>query len=212
MHLHLAPAGRRGDGDGSVVVGGFTGFVVGSADTGDDVFDDDIHASAPVVVSGMGADFGAVECGGVFDESDDGLVYGGSTTEEQCQRSERQNGRGDRGDWMICALRMFFSGGYTGRMTFAKHLRAAVRRGDITCSVRIWTRAHVKVGGRYLMEEGQIEIDSIRQIDYHDITPELARESGFPDVPELLEAAKHGKGQNVYVVRFHYIPPRKARR
>jgi len=96
-------------------------------------------------------------------------------------------------------------------MVFTKRLRDAVRRGDITCSVRIWMHPHVKVGGRYPMEEGEIEIDSIRQIDYHDITAELARESGFPDVPELLAVAKHGKGRNVYVVRFHYIPPRKKR-
>jgi hypothetical protein len=96
-------------------------------------------------------------------------------------------------------------------MVFTKSLRDAVRRGDIECSVRIWTRPHVKVGGRYPMEEGEIEIDSIHQIDYHDITPQLARASGFPDVPELLKIAKHGRGQNVYVVRFHYLPPRKAR-
>jgi hypothetical protein len=96
-------------------------------------------------------------------------------------------------------------------MVFTKSLREGVRRGDITCSVRIWVHPHVKVGGRYPMEEGEIEIDSIRQIDYHDITPQLARESGFPDVPELLKIAKHGKGQNVYVVRFHYRPPRKRR-
>jgi len=88
-----------------------------------------------------------------------------------------------------------------------KASRDRVRRGEIECSVRIWTRPHVKAGGRYAMEEGEIEIDSIRQIDYHDITRELARESGFPDVDALLQVAKHGKGQNVYVVRFHYVPP-----
>lgn len=90
-----------------------------------------------------------------------------------------------------------------------KGLRDQVRRGEIECSVRIWTRPHVKAGGRYAMEQGQIEVDSIRHIDYHDITPELARESGFPDVDALLKIAKHGKGQSVYVVRFHYIPPSK---
>ena len=90
-------------------------------------------------------------------------------------------------------------------MTFTKHLREGVRRGDIECSVRIWTRPHVKAGGRYAMEEGEIEVDSIRQIEYHDITPELARSSGFPDVPALLEVARHGKGQNVYVVRFYPV-------
>src|SRR5580704_15498347 len=96
-------------------------------------------------------------------------------------------------------------------MVFTKSLRDAVRRGDIMLSVRIWTRPHVKVGGRYPMEEGEIEVVSIRQIDYHDITPQLARESGFSDIDELLKIAKHGLAQNVYVVRFFYLPPRRKR-
>jgi hypothetical protein len=96
-------------------------------------------------------------------------------------------------------------------MVFTKRLREAVKRGDITCSVRIWVRPHVKVGGRYPMEEGEIEVVSIQTIDYFDITPELARASGFSDVDDLLKVAKHGKGQNVYVVRFYYFPPRRQR-
>jgi len=93
-------------------------------------------------------------------------------------------------------------------MVFAKRLRDGVRRGEITCSVRIWMRPHVKVGGRYPMEEGAIEIDSIEPIGFRDITPMLARESGFLGVIDLLKVAKHGKGENVYLVRFHYIPPK----
>ena len=42
-----------------------------------------------------------------------------------------------------------------------------------------------------------------------EITPELARESGFEGVIDLLKVAKHGKGEYVYLVRFHYLPPRK---
>jgi hypothetical protein len=34
-------------------------------------------------------------------------------------------------------------------MTFTKRLRDGVRRGEITCGVRIWTRPLLKVGGRY---------------------------------------------------------------
>ena len=30
--------------------------------------------------------------------------------------------------------------------------------------------------------------------------------SGFLGVIDLLEVAKHGKGENVYLVRFHYAP------
>jgi hypothetical protein len=54
------------------------------------------------------------------------------------------------------------------------------------------------------MEDGEIEVDSIERIELHDITPELARESGFADVAELLKIAGHGSGENVYVVRFYY--------
>jgi hypothetical protein len=96
-------------------------------------------------------------------------------------------------------------------MVFTKRLREGVRRGEITCSVRIWIRPHVKVGGRYPMEDGQIEIDSITPIGFPDITPALARESGFLGVLDLLKVAKHGKGENIYLVRFHYVPPRKKR-
>src|ERR1700761_7329875 len=96
-------------------------------------------------------------------------------------------------------------------MMFAKRLREGVRRGEITCSVRIWLRPRVKVGARYRMEEGEIEVDSIETIGFPDITPELARESGFLGVLDLLKVAKDGKGENIYLVRFHYIPPRSHR-
>lgn len=95
-------------------------------------------------------------------------------------------------------------------MVFTKRLREGVKRGEITCSVRIWTRPHVKVGGRYPMEEGEIEIDSIEPIALYDITGDLARESGFLGVVDLLKIAKHGKGENIYLIRFHYIPPKAA--
>lgn len=92
-------------------------------------------------------------------------------------------------------------------MIFAKRLREGVRLGAITLSVRIWQRPHVKVGGRYRMEEGEIEVESIDAIDFADITPDLATRSGFAGVIDLLKTAKHGKGENVYLVRFHYLPP-----
>ena len=94
-------------------------------------------------------------------------------------------------------------------MQFTQRLREGVRTGQITCSVRIWTRPHVRVGGRYRMEEGEIEIDSIEPIGLPDITPALARASGFLGVLDLLKIAKQGSGQNIYLIRFHYIPPRR---
>lgn len=96
-------------------------------------------------------------------------------------------------------------------MVFTKRLREGVRQGRITVSVRIWKSPHVKVGHRYRMDEGEIEIDSISAIGFPDITPELARESGFLGVIDLLKVAKHGPGENIYLVRFRYIPPKKRR-
>ena len=92
-------------------------------------------------------------------------------------------------------------------MVFTKRLRDGVRRGRIKCSVRIWKSPHVKAGGRYQMDEGHIVVDSIAPITIADITYDLARESGFASVEDLLGIAKHGSGDNVYLIRFHYLPP-----
>jgi hypothetical protein len=90
---------------------------------------------------------------------------------------------------------------------FAKQLREGVRRGRIRCSVRIWQRPKVKVGGRYPMDEGHIVVDSIEPIARREITRDLARESGFASVNDLLAIAQHGTGEHVYLIRFHYLPP-----
>lgn len=96
-------------------------------------------------------------------------------------------------------------------MIFTRRLRDGVRQGRITCSVRIWQRPHVTVGKRYRMEEGEIEVDALLPISLADITPDLARASGFKGVVDLLKVAKHGRGENVYLVRFHFVPPATAR-
>lgn len=91
-------------------------------------------------------------------------------------------------------------------MIFTKRLRDGVRCGAITCSIRIWMRPRVTVGKRYRMEDGAIEIDSVLPISLADVTPELARASGFKGVVDLLKVAQHGRGDNVYLVRFHFVP------
>jgi hypothetical protein len=92
-------------------------------------------------------------------------------------------------------------------MLFKKELREGVRRGRIRCSVRVWTSPRVKVGGRYHMDGGHIVVDSVESIRVKDITHDLARESGFESVVALLATAQHGRGRNVYLIRFHYLPP-----
>jgi hypothetical protein len=95
---------------------------------------------------------------------------------------------------------------------FTKRLRAGIVSGDITLSVRIWKRPHVKVGNRYGMGDGMIEVDAISEITMDDITPQLARKSGFKGVVDLLKIAKHGRGENVYLVEFHYVDPTRTER
>ena len=95
-------------------------------------------------------------------------------------------------------------------MLFTKRLREGVRRGQITTTVRIWQSARVTVGRRYRMEEGEIEVDSIEPIGFPDITPQLAIACGFLGVLDLLKIARHGEGERIYLIRFHYIPPASA--
>src|SRR5258708_38874184 len=90
-------------------------------------------------------------------------------------------------------------------MVFTKRLREGVRRGRIRCSIRIWKRLHVKPGGRYPMDEGHIVVDSVASMEMADITDDLARESGFDSADDLIQTASHGGGNNVYLIRFHYL-------
>ncbi|HET9702507.1 MAG TPA: hypothetical protein VFP85_00650 [Vicinamibacterales bacterium] len=82
-----------------------------------------------------------------------------------------------------------------------------MKRGRIRCSIRIWQSARVKAGGKYPMEDGHIVVDSIEPIRKKDITHDLARESGFESVDDLLGVAKHGPGERIFLIRFHYLRP-----
>jgi hypothetical protein len=90
---------------------------------------------------------------------------------------------------------------------FTRRLHEGIRRGEITVSIRIWLRPRVTVGKRYPLVPGEIHVDAIVPITLEDITPAVARDSGFKGVVDLLKVAKHGRGENVYLVRFHYVPP-----
>ena len=91
-------------------------------------------------------------------------------------------------------------------LSFTKRLREPIRRGEIDCTVRIWRSPRVRVGGRYLIEDGVVEVISMRQISLVDITPSLARRSGFAGVVDLLKVAKHGSGEKVYLIDFVFHP------
>jgi hypothetical protein len=88
---------------------------------------------------------------------------------------------------------------------FIRALRDRIRRGEITTTVRLWQRPHVKVGGRYALPPGEIVVTKIFEVSIAEVTPELARQSGFVGVVDLLKVAKHGPGRRVFVIEFRYV-------
>lgn len=92
-------------------------------------------------------------------------------------------------------------------MMFAKPLRERVRSGEITTSVRIWIRPHVKVGGRYPLLGGHIEVTRLQEVDLADVTEAMAREGGFTNLEALMETARHGRGERVFIVDFEFVGP-----
>ena len=97
-------------------------------------------------------------------------------------------------------------------MQFLRTLRDRIRRGEITTTVRLWQRPHVKVGGRYALPPGEIVVTKVFEVTLADVTPELARSSGFVGLVDLLKVAKHGPGRRVFVIEFHYVERRPTRR
>ena len=96
-------------------------------------------------------------------------------------------------------------------MLFQRRFHEGIRGGEIRCTVRIWLRPRVKVGGRYALGAGTIVVDRMYETRLDDITPPLARRCGFASVVDALKTAKHGAGQRVFVIDFHYDDAAHAR-
>jgi hypothetical protein len=92
-------------------------------------------------------------------------------------------------------------------LSFTQRLRAPIMRREITCTVRIWRNLRVKIGGRYPLGGGHVEVTRIQQVDRGDITEEIARATGFADLEDLMGVAQHGSGSNVYLIDFVYEGP-----
>ena len=94
-------------------------------------------------------------------------------------------------------------------MEFSRELRNDVLAGDITLSVRRWTRPRVKRGGRYRVGLGEIEVDAIELIPFAAITAEDVRRAGEPDRETLRQRAAHAgpiyEDTLVYRIEFHVV-------
>ena len=77
--------------------------------------------------------------------------------------------------------------------------------------MRLWQGPKVRVGGRYSLPPGEIVVTKLSEISLGDVTPEMARRSGFSGIVELLKVAKHGPGRRVFFVEFRYVPKSATR-
>ena len=96
-------------------------------------------------------------------------------------------------------------------MQFSRELRNDVLAGDITLSVRLWTRSQVKLSGRYRVGPGEIEVDAIELVPFAAITARDVRRAGEPDRETLRRRAAHAgpidEDTLVYRIEFHAVSP-----
>jgi hypothetical protein len=92
---------------------------------------------------------------------------------------------------------------------FSQELRADVLTGRITVSFRLWRLPKVKVGGRYRVEAGQIEVDSVELVPFSSINHTDLRRSGETDLESLRQRAAHAGPIHddtlVYRIEFHVV-------
>ncbi|MFT7652113.1 MAG: hypothetical protein ACI9ON_002728 [Limisphaerales bacterium] len=89
-------------------------------------------------------------------------------------------------------------------MLFMKRLREPIKNGEIDTTVRVWKSPRVKVGRRYKLDAGFVVVDKMSEIGLDELSPTIARASGFPGVVDLLKTAKHGNGEKIFLIKFHY--------
>ena len=96
-------------------------------------------------------------------------------------------------------------------MQFSRELQNDVLAGDITLSVRLWTRPKVKEGGRYRVGLGEIEVDTIELVPFAAITAQDVRRAGEPDREASRRRAAHAgpidEDTLVFRIEFHAVAP-----
>ena len=92
---------------------------------------------------------------------------------------------------------------------FSPDLREAVASGEITVSIRLWSRPKVKPGGRYATAGVVIEIDSVELLPFSAVTTADMRDAGEVDRESLRCRAAHAGPINddtlVYRIEFHVV-------
>lgn len=76
-------------------------------------------------------------------------------------------------------------------MVFSRDLREPVARGEVTVSIRLWSRPQVKVGSRHRTADVLIEIDSLDLLPFSAVTEDDVAASGEADREALRARAAH---------------------
>ena len=94
-------------------------------------------------------------------------------------------------------------------MQFSREIRDDVAAGDITLTVRLWTRPKAKVGGRYSIGSAKVEVDTIDLVPFASLTASDIRKTGEPDRETLRRRAAHAGPIDddtlVYRIEFHVV-------
>lgn len=81
--------------------------------------------------------------------------------------------------------------------------------GDITVSYRLWQRPQVRIGGRYRVGVGEIEVDSVELVPFSAVTSAEVRASGEADRESLRRRAAHAgpidEATLLYRIEFHVV-------
>ncbi len=63
----------------------------------------------------------------------------------------------------------------------------------------------VRIGGRYPLLDGCIEVTRLQEVDRDDVTEAMALEGGFESLDALMQTARHGRGERVFIVDFVFV-------
>jgi hypothetical protein len=92
---------------------------------------------------------------------------------------------------------------------FSRELRERVLDGSITLTYRLWTRPKVKVGGRYTVGPGHVEVDDVELVPFGTVTTAEVRRCGEVDKESLRVRTAHAGPVDddtlVYRIEFHAV-------
>lgn len=94
-------------------------------------------------------------------------------------------------------------------MLFSRDLHERIVGGEVTVSIRLWSRPQVKEGGRYRTAGVVVEIDSIEVLPFSAVTDDDVAASGEVDRESLRGRAAHAGPISddtlVHRVEFHVV-------